>query len=106
MNRIQVFMNHRIMLTLCCAFILIISAYLNPSFAGEIYRWVDENGEVHYSDADSGQVPSKDQKTEKIYIEDTPAIEKETGNVSRKPGKREALKASLSKEVIIYTLDT
>jgi hypothetical protein len=75
-------------------------------YAGEIYRWVDENGETHYSDTDPGESSSKRQKTKSIYIDDAPTVEKERRDTPQKQKKSEALRTASSKEVIIYTLDT
>jgi hypothetical protein len=80
----------------------------NPytSCAGEIYRWVDENGKVHYSDADPGDSSSKGQKTKGVYIDDGPAVEKESKASPQKQKKSDTPRAASSKEVTIYTLDT
>lgn len=80
----------------------------NPhtSYAGEIYRWVDENGETHYSDTDPGESSSKRQKTKSIYIDNTPAIEKERRDIPQKQKKGEDLRTQSLKDIIIYTLDT
>jgi hypothetical protein len=78
----------------------------NTSYAGEIYRWVDENGEVHYSDTDPGDSSSKGNKTKSIYIDDSPTVEKESKSFLQKQKKSDTLRAVSSKEVTIYTLDT
>ena len=76
------------------------------SYAGEIYRWVDKNGDVHYSDADPGDSSSKRQKTKGVYIDDGPAVEKESKASPQKQKKSDTLIAASSKDVTIYTLDT
>ena len=78
----------------------------HTSCAGEIYRWVDKNGEVHYSDADPGDPSSKGQKTKGVYIDDGPAVEKESEASPQKQKKSDTLRAASSKDVTIYTLDT
>ncbi len=107
MNRLHVYKNSRILLTLCCLFTMIICTHrlADPltSHAGEIYKWVDENGEVHYSDTDPGD-SSKGQKAKSIYIEDRPAVEKETVVSPQK--QSDIPRAASPRNVIIYTLDT
>ena len=39
------------MLTKFATVILLISAVYQPAAASEVYRWVDENGKVHFSDS-------------------------------------------------------
>ena len=75
-------------------------------YAGEIYRWVDENGEVHYSDTDPGNSSSKGKKTKSVYIDDSPDVEKDSNASPQKQKKSDTARAPSSKEVIIYTLDT
>jgi hypothetical protein len=110
MNRIHVFINSQVLLILCCLFAMIICTdhLANPhtSYAGEIYRWVDENGEVHYSDTDPGDSLSKGNKTKSIYIDESPAVEKESKASPQKQKKSDTLRAASSKDVTIYTLDT
>ena len=110
MNRIHVSINSQVLLTLCCLFAMIICTdhLANPytSYAGEIYRWVDENGEVHYSDTDPGDSSSKGQKAKSIYIDDSPAAEKENKVSPQKQQKSDTVKTASSKNVTIYTRDT
>jgi len=42
-------------------FMLCILLFSNPAFAGKLYKWVDENGEVSFSD----KVPPKDARRER-----------------------------------------
>ncbi|MEI8173447.1 MAG: DUF4124 domain-containing protein [Deltaproteobacteria bacterium] len=81
---------------------------VNPpgSHAGEIYRWVDEKGDVHYSDTAPVDSSSKGQKTKSIYIDDSPSVEKEPRGSPQKQKKSNKVGTASSKEVIIYTLDT
>ena len=53
------------MLAKPCLYLLILSC-LATSYAGEIYKWVDENGKVHY-----GQTPPAKQ-AEKVKLKSTP----------------------------------
>jgi len=106
----HVFLNLRDLLTICCVFLMIIfmGHLANPHtlYAGEIYRWVDENGEVHYSDTDPGDSSSKGQKAKSIYIDDSPAAEKENKVSPQKQQKSDTVKTASSKNVTIYTRDT
>jgi len=109
MNRKHVFIYSQVLLALCCLFAMIICTdYLatpHTLYAGEIYRWVDENGEVHYSDTDPGN-SSKGKKTKSVYIDDSPDVEKDSKASPQKQKKSDTARAPSSKEVIIYTLDT
>lgn len=80
----------------------------NPpgSHAGEIYRWVDEKGDVHYSDTAPGDSSPKGQKTKSITIDDSQTVEKEPKDSPQKQKKIDKVRTASSKEVIIYTLDT
>ena len=80
----------------------------NPpgSHAGELYRWVDEKGDVHYSDTAPGDSSSKGQKTKSIHIDDSQTVEKEPKDSPQKQEKSDKVGTASSKEVIIYTLDT
>lgn len=76
------------------------------SHAGEIYRWVDEKGDVHYSDTAPVDSSSKGKKTKSIYIDDSPSVEKEINVSPQKQKKSDKVGTASPKEVIIYTLDT
>lgn len=56
-------------LVLVSAFVLFICLYVIPAFAGEIYKWKDESGRIHFSDKprnDASEVV--EESNEKQYI--------------------------------------
>jgi hypothetical protein len=110
MNRIPVICRTRGLLIFSFIFAVFINtcfvANLTVSHAGEIYRWVDEKGDVHYSDIAPVDSSSKGQKTKSIYIGDSPSVEKESKAYPQKQDKSDKAGTAASKEIIIYTLDT
>ena len=110
MNRIHVIYKTSGLLIFSFIFAIFINTgfVVNPpgSHAGEIYRWVDEKGDVHYSDTAPGDSSSKGQKTKSITIDDSQPVEKEPKDSPQKQKKIDKVRTTSSKEVIIYTLDT
>lgn len=110
MNRMHVKYKTSGLLIFSFIFAIFINAgfVVNPpgSLAGEIYRWVDEKGDVHYSDTAPGDSSSKGQKTKSIYIDDGPTVEKEPKDSPQKQKKSDKVRTVSLKEVLIYTLDT
>ena len=80
----------------------------NPTglHAGEIYRWVDEKGDVHYSDTAPVDSSAKGKKIKSIYIDESPSVEKESKVSPQKQKKNDKVRTASSKEITIYTLDT
>ena len=64
-------------------FIFFLSGF-NCSIAGEIYKWVDENGKVHFSDRAPG---NKDVKPDIILQNESVRLE-DTVTISEKPPKK------------------
>jgi len=72
-----------------------LSAHLFFSFAGDLYRWVDEKGVVHFSDTAPG--PSSVRKQDMIHFSETTDDPKKSRDLPSRTG---------SKQITIYTLDT
>lgn len=108
MSRLHFFIK-RVLLTLLCVFVMILHTtdrFSVPlsSYAAEIYTWVDEKGEVHYSDAMPDDSSLKNQKVQIIPVDDNRAVEKTPQDPLNK--KPDMTKTASSKNVIIYTRDT
>jgi hypothetical protein len=79
---------------------------LSLSCAGDLYRWTDESGEVHYSDTPPQETSSPNQKVKSIPIPESqiPEAEKETPQQVKK--KSAPARVSAQKDITIYTRDT
>jgi hypothetical protein len=87
--------------------ILICTAhFISPlaSYAGELYRWVDEKGDIHFSDTLPDDSSSKGKIIENIHINDSPPAEKEKKDSEQK--KKDTSTRPVSRDVTIYSLDT
>jgi hypothetical protein len=104
MKKIKILFMARSLFAISFLFgILILTAHLaNPlaSHAGEIYRWVDEEGEVHFSDTAPNDSSVKGRKIKSSFIQDSDTEVKEIKSAPRKsadpPGK------AASRDVTIY----
>jgi glutaredoxin 3 len=103
-----------IFLFLICIFVMMVHTtdrYAIPrlSYAGEMYTWVDEKGEIHYSDTQPDHLSLKNKKALIIPIDnnrgdDNRAVEKTFKGPLN--DKRDMTRTASSKNVTIYTLDT
>ena len=87
--------------------ILISTVHLaNPlaSYAGEIYRWIGEGGEVHFSDTAPSDSTAKDRKIKSSLIQDSDAEAKEIKSAPRKSA--DSYRIATPKEVTIYVRNT
>ena len=71
------------------------SAHLPSSYAGDLYRWVDDKGDVHFSD--TAPDPSSVRKQDVMHFSETTDDPKKSSDLPSRTG---------SKKVTIYTLDT
>jgi len=87
--------------------ILIFTAHLaNPLtlYAGEVYRWVDEEGEVHFSDTAPNDSSAKDRKIKSSFIQDSDTEAKEIKSAPWKSADSSG--KATSKDVTIYVRNT
>jgi hypothetical protein len=108
MNRIDFFLRTSALLIFSFIFaVLFCTGHLaSPltSYAGEIYRWIDEKGGVHFSDTAPDNSSAIGRENKRIQVDDSPIVDKGTEESSRK--RSDTLRSVSSKDVIIYTLDT